>query len=137
VQFSPLRVKILTIKYNATVYADPVVSRQSTVKPDEIETTPVRFGEGVPEKYRVRATRRHPTLPHVRFDERDLETEPSGHRARSRLYLVSRHAGINLHLRRKHLAHVEDFHHPERFSRWAELTDLPVHSPVGFPGLYA
>jgi hypothetical protein len=24
--------------------------------------------------------------PHVRFDERDLETEPSGHRARSRLY---------------------------------------------------
>jgi hypothetical protein len=24
--------------------------------------------------------------PHVRFDERDLETEPCGHRARSRLY---------------------------------------------------
>ena len=24
--------------------------------------------------------------PHVRFDERDLETEPSGYRARSRLY---------------------------------------------------
>jgi len=24
--------------------------------------------------------------PHTRFDERDLETEPSGHRARSRLY---------------------------------------------------
>jgi hypothetical protein len=50
--------------------------RQSTGKPDEIETTPVRFGEGVAEKCRaITATRRHPTLPHVRFDERDLETE--------------------------------------------------------------
>jgi hypothetical protein len=34
------------------VYADPGVGRQSTGKPDEIETTPVRFGEGVPEKCR-------------------------------------------------------------------------------------
>ena len=47
----------------------------STGKPDEIETTPVRFGEGVPEKCRATATRRHPTLLHVRFDERDRETE--------------------------------------------------------------
>jgi hypothetical protein len=46
------------------VYADlGGVGRQSTGKPDEIETTPVRFGEGVPEKCRATATRRHPTLP--------------------------------------------------------------------------
>ena len=71
------------------VYADlGGVGRQSTGKPDEIETTPVRFGEGVPEKCRATATRRHPTLPYVRFCEglgvqfpgptRHLETEPLG-----------------------------------------------------------
>ena len=43
-------------------YADPGVGRQGTGKPDEIETTPVRFGEGVPEKCRTTVTRRHPTL---------------------------------------------------------------------------
>src|SRR5205823_44702 len=49
------------------VYADAGVSRQSTGKPDEIEMTPVRFGEGAAEKCRATATRRHPTLLHVRF----------------------------------------------------------------------
>ena len=52
------------------VYADSGgVGRQSTGKPDELEMTPVRFGEGAAEKYRATATRRCPTLPYVRFCE--------------------------------------------------------------------
>ena len=51
-----------TAETGLAAYADPGVARQSTGKPDEIERTPVRFGEGVPEKCRATATRRHPTL---------------------------------------------------------------------------
>jgi hypothetical protein len=77
-----------TAETGLAAYADPGVGRQSTGKPDEIE----RFLSGLVRgcgKVPATATRRHPTLPHVRFDERDLETEPSGHRARSRLYSPS------------------------------------------------
>jgi hypothetical protein len=59
-----------TAETDLVAYADSGgVGRQSTGKPDELETTPVRFGEGVPEKCCATATRRHPTLPHVRFCE--------------------------------------------------------------------